>query len=340
MASSPGPRRSERSTAGKASAWQARRSSTRTACTSSTTTTRNRSSRHSTNGRAPSSGGSSARRSRTGLHRSSGRTNLCTEIVTTGMGKVRSYDLDGKLLWELGGMTINTIPTPFAQHGLVYINSGYPGAPVRPVYAIRPGASGDISLKPGATSEAVHRLGAQPLLGTYQTTSLEYGDYYYTLLDRGFLLCHDARTGTPDLWPPAYLCRVQRLLRVALGVQQQDFPAKRGRTGCVRRSGGSRVRLHPHELAQRDVVRHTSGGARKPDHPDAVETLPDRNPALNGPSSLFSLIYRSACIEAGWPYYNDWPSCGRRRAASRLVHAHEASRDQEPAETGRRRGGK
>ena len=35
----------------------------------------------------------------------------------------------------------------------------------------------------------------QPLLGTYQTSALVYGDYYYTLLDRGFLLCHDARTG-------------------------------------------------------------------------------------------------------------------------------------------------
>jgi hypothetical protein len=35
----------------------------------------------------------------------------------------------------------------------------------------------------------------QPLLGTYNTSSLAYGDNYYTLLDRGFLLCHDARTG-------------------------------------------------------------------------------------------------------------------------------------------------
>jgi hypothetical protein len=117
-----------------------------------------------------------------------------TEIVTTGMGKVRSYDLNGKLLWELSGMTANTVPTPFAQHGMVYINSGYPGAPVRPVYAIRPGASGDISLGPGATSNQ-YIAWYQPLLGTYQTTSLVYGDYYYTLLDRGFLLCHDARTG-------------------------------------------------------------------------------------------------------------------------------------------------
>jgi len=119
---------------------------------------------------------------------------LRTEIVTTGMGRVRSYDLDGKLLWELKGMTANTVPTPFAKHGLVYINSGYPGAAVRPVYAIRPGASGDISLKPGDTSNQ-YIVWYQPLLGTYQTTSLVYGDYYYTLLDRGFLLCHDARTG-------------------------------------------------------------------------------------------------------------------------------------------------
>jgi outer membrane protein assembly factor BamB len=32
-------------------------------------------------------------------------------------------------------------------------------------------------------------------LGTYNTSALVYGDYYYTLLDRGFLLCHDTRTG-------------------------------------------------------------------------------------------------------------------------------------------------
>ena len=34
-----------------------------------------------------------------------------------------------------------------------------------------------------------------PLLGTYNTTAIVYGDTYYTLLDRGFLVAHDARTG-------------------------------------------------------------------------------------------------------------------------------------------------
>jgi outer membrane protein assembly factor BamB len=117
-----------------------------------------------------------------------------TEIVTTGVRKVRSYSLDGKLLWEMSGMTGNVVPTPFARYGLIYINSGYPGASPRPVYAIRPGASGDITLKPGETSSQ-YIVWFQPALGTYSTSSLVYGDYYYTLLDRGFLLSHDARTG-------------------------------------------------------------------------------------------------------------------------------------------------
>lgn len=117
-----------------------------------------------------------------------------TEIITTGTRRVRSYDLEGKLLWELKGMSELTIPSPFTKLGLLYVSSGYPGGALRPVYAIRPGAKGDISLKEGETNNefiAWH----QPLLGTYNTSALVYDNYYYTLLDRGFLLCHDARTG-------------------------------------------------------------------------------------------------------------------------------------------------
>jgi outer membrane protein assembly factor BamB len=42
-----------------------------------------------------------------------------TEIITCGTNKVRSYDLDGKLLWELGEMSSIVIPTPFSGHGLL-----------------------------------------------------------------------------------------------------------------------------------------------------------------------------------------------------------------------------
>ena len=118
-----------------------------------------------------------------------------TEIVTAAAGRVRSYSVDGQLLWELSGMSdFGSIPTPVVSPGLAYISSGYPGSARRPVFAIRPGASGDISLKPGESGNQ-HIAWFQPLLGSYQTSALAYRGYYYTLLDRGFLLCHDAATG-------------------------------------------------------------------------------------------------------------------------------------------------
>ncbi|MCX6608808.1 MAG: PQQ-binding-like beta-propeller repeat protein [Acidobacteria bacterium] len=77
-----------------------------------------------------------------------------TEIITPGTKKVRSYDLDGKLLWELGGMSSIAIPSPFTAHGMLYITSGYVGDQTRPYFVLKPGAKGDISLKPGQTSNA------------------------------------------------------------------------------------------------------------------------------------------------------------------------------------------
>lgn len=117
-----------------------------------------------------------------------------TEIITAGSDKTRAYDVDGKLLWELSGMSTIAIPTPFARHGLLYISSGYVADQLRPTYAIRPGASGDISLKAGETSNAFIAW-SNPTAGPYNPTPLAYGDYLYTLHDRGFLTCHDAKTG-------------------------------------------------------------------------------------------------------------------------------------------------
>ncbi|MBM63839.1 MAG: serine/threonine protein kinase [Acidobacteria bacterium] len=117
-----------------------------------------------------------------------------TEIVTTGQNGVRSYGLNGELLWNLTGMSSLVIPTPFSDHGLLYINSGYVADQNRPVYAIRPGASGDITLAEGTNSND-YIVWSHPQLGSYNPSSLVYGDYHYTLLDRGILLCYDARTG-------------------------------------------------------------------------------------------------------------------------------------------------
>ena len=117
-----------------------------------------------------------------------------TEIVTSGSDRVRSYDTAGKLLWELTGMSTISIPTPFARHGLLFLSSGYIGDALRPAYAIRPGAAGDISLKPGETSNASIAW-SSPTGAAYNPSPLVVGDTYYTLFDRGFFTAHDARTG-------------------------------------------------------------------------------------------------------------------------------------------------
>ena len=117
-----------------------------------------------------------------------------TELVTTGTDKVRSYDLDGNILWELTGLSSITVPTPFSAFGMLFISSGYIGDQERPVFAIRPGASGDISLGDTETSNEFI-VWSNEQAAPYNTSPLIYGDYYYTLLDRGFFTCHDARTG-------------------------------------------------------------------------------------------------------------------------------------------------
>ena len=80
---------------------------------------------------------------------------LRTEIVTTGSNKVRSYDLDGRLLWELGGMSSIHIPTPVATKELLYVDSGYVVDQFRPVYAIRPARQATFrcrAIKPAAST--------------------------------------------------------------------------------------------------------------------------------------------------------------------------------------------
>jgi outer membrane protein assembly factor BamB len=119
-----------------------------------------------------------------------------TELITCGTNRVRAYDLDGKLRWELGGMSSITIPTPSARHGLLYVSSGYVLDKKQPIFAIRPDASGDITLK---DDESSNRGIAWSLkkAGPYNPSPLVYGDHLYVLYDMGTLACFDARTGKP-----------------------------------------------------------------------------------------------------------------------------------------------
>jgi hypothetical protein len=107
---------------------------------------------------------------------------------------VRSYDLDGKLLWELKGMSYATIPSPFVYHDRLYIASGHASGPITPIYCIKPGAAGDISLGEGETTNAwVSWRDAKA--GPYVPTPIAYGDIVYSLRDSGVMLVYGEADG-------------------------------------------------------------------------------------------------------------------------------------------------
>lgn len=116
---------------------------------------------------------------------------LRTELVTIGSNKIRSYDLDGQLLWELSGTSGLVSLTPVAKHGLLYVGAGYHYGPL---YAVRPGASGDITLGNDETSNKWIAW-SQPRGASIHPCFLISGERLYVLFDAGLFACSNALTG-------------------------------------------------------------------------------------------------------------------------------------------------
>ncbi|MEA2205767.1 MAG: hypothetical protein QOE77_2543 [Blastocatellia bacterium] len=115
------------------------------------------------------------------------------ELIANGSKAIRGYDpATGKELWRLTPNSEITTPTPFVAHDLIFVTSGY--APIQPIYAIRPGATGDISLKDGKDSNASIAWSKQRG-GPYMPTPVVYGDLLYTCSNQGVLTAYNATTG-------------------------------------------------------------------------------------------------------------------------------------------------
>jgi outer membrane protein assembly factor BamB len=117
-----------------------------------------------------------------------------TELIVIGRRHAVSYSLDGKELWRLGGLIGQSTPTPIAANGLLYVGTGSQGEANRPVFAVRPGASGDISLKPGETSNAFVAW-THPRASAYTSSPLAYRGRLYIVNDNGVLTVFEAMTG-------------------------------------------------------------------------------------------------------------------------------------------------
>jgi outer membrane protein assembly factor BamB len=117
------------------------------------------------------------------------------ELITNASNFVRGYDpRTGRELWRLGGSSKITAPTPIFTNGLHIIASGR--APERPIFAVRPGARGDLTLPPGASENAGGFVAwSKTGRGSYMPTPIAYRGLLYVLANNGVLDAYDAATG-------------------------------------------------------------------------------------------------------------------------------------------------
>jgi outer membrane protein assembly factor BamB len=115
------------------------------------------------------------------------------ELVTNASNFIRGYDPEtGKELWRLGGSSQITAPTPVWADDLIVVASGR--RPEAPIFVLRAGASGDITLGKGLSSSDQIAWSRQQR-GPYMPTPLIYGSCLYVLGNPGILDCYDLRSG-------------------------------------------------------------------------------------------------------------------------------------------------
>ncbi|MSU51031.1 MAG: pyrrolo-quinoline quinone [Opitutus sp.] len=117
-----------------------------------------------------------------------------TQIVVNGWHHTGGYEFaTGRELWKYDGGGDIPVPTPISAHGLIYLTSAH--GRMRPMRAIRPDASGDLTPDDsGAMKPAV--VWNHDRSGNYMQTPIVVGDLLYGCADIGLLTCFDAKAGT------------------------------------------------------------------------------------------------------------------------------------------------
>jgi outer membrane protein assembly factor BamB len=151
------------------------------------------------------------------------KTKDRTEVVCVGGQKIRSYDpASGSELWSLGGSSAQPKATPVANDEILFVGAGGGfamggmgafggpgggskgggpkggfggGGGSKPLFAVKAGAKGDISLKDGAkSSDAIAWHSTQA--GPTTASPLLYDGLLYILEERGGILaCYDSKNG-------------------------------------------------------------------------------------------------------------------------------------------------
>jgi outer membrane protein assembly factor BamB len=115
------------------------------------------------------------------------------QLVTNASNFIRGYDpKTGAQLWQLGGSSKITAPTPIFGDGVFVVASGR--GPERPIFVVRPDARGDLTLAAGKTSsEAI--VWSRTGRGSYMPTPLIYNGILYVLANNGVFDAYNLKTG-------------------------------------------------------------------------------------------------------------------------------------------------
>jgi len=120
-------------------------------------------------------------------------TSKGEELVANASNFIRGYDpRTGKELWRLGRSSQITAPTPIFADDMLVVVSGR--GPERPIFVVRAGARGDLTLPDGKTSSDTvvwSRTGR----GSYMPTPLIYNGILYVLANNGTFDAYNLKTG-------------------------------------------------------------------------------------------------------------------------------------------------
>jgi outer membrane protein assembly factor BamB len=116
-----------------------------------------------------------------------------TQLIVNGYRHAGGYDPQtGQERWRLSRGGDIPVPTPIVAHDLIFLSSSH--GRDRPLTAVRPEATGDITPSAEATSSK-HLAWYKRREGIYMQTPLVYGEHLYACRTNGVLSCFVATTG-------------------------------------------------------------------------------------------------------------------------------------------------
>ena len=145
------------------------------------------------------------------------------QVITAGTNRVRSYDLaTGKLLWDGDGLTRNSIPSPVAAKGYVYLMSGFRGNALQAVNLAS--ATGNISGSDAIAWEFNRDTPYVPSPLLYENT------IYFLKSNNGVLSAFNTETGEAH-YGPVRLKGISGVYASIVGTADHIYVA--GRQGTV-----------------------------------------------------------------------------------------------------------